>query len=239
MLYVCAFCTATISNPTPQTRMSNTTKPSYCLTAETAAVTFPVTNVELYGTSSTEIAKVKKFLDDLVSEECTSKDVQSELIANLPEVDKKAIVEFSQTNEVRVQVVAKDKLIVSGKKDDVLDTILNINKFLQAAHDREIREGEERRLSKTLHWDVAEGETWQPLNSSISYELELAFHKKKDKYSYQDKGETFTVDFKEMKQVNSKGQTCKIKRTLLADSDTGNNLMFLHYCTANLEVTNF
>ncbi|XP_058248540.1 protein mono-ADP-ribosyltransferase PARP14 isoform X2 [Hemibagrus wyckioides] len=210
---------ATIPKPT-QTRMSNTTKLSYCLAAETAAVTFPVTNVELYGTSSTEIAKVKKFLDDLVSEECTSMDVQSELIANLPEVNKKAIVEFSQTNEVRVQVVAKDKLIVSGKKDDVLDTVLNINKFVQAARDREIREGEERRLSKTLHWDVAKGETWQPLNSSISYELELAFHKKKDKYTYQVKGETFTMDFKEMKQVNSKGKTCKVKRTLLADSDT-------------------
>ncbi|KAK3568819.1 hypothetical protein QTP86_017386 [Hemibagrus guttatus] len=204
----------------PKPSMSDTTKSSYCLAAETAAVTFPVTNVELYGTSSTEIAKVKKFLDDLVSDECTSKDVQSEFIANLPEADKKAIVALSQTNQVRVEMVSKDKMIVSGKKDDVLDTVLNINKFLQEARDREIREGEERRLSKTLHWDVAKGETWQPLTSSISYELELAFHKKKDKYTYQDKGETFTVDFKEMKQVNSKGKTCKVKRTLLADSDT-------------------
>ncbi|XP_060731719.1 uncharacterized protein parp14rs3 isoform X3 [Tachysurus vachellii] len=204
----------TIPKPTPQT------SPAYCLAAATAAVTFPVTNVELCGTSSTDIAKVKKFLDDLVSEECTSKDVQSDHIASFPEADKKAIVELSRSNQVRVLVAAKDKLIVSGKKDDVLDTVLNINKFLQSARDSQIREGEERRLSKTLRWDVAEGESWRPLNSSISYELELAFDKKENTFTYQDKGETFTVDFKKMIRVSTKGKTCTLKRTLLADSDT-------------------
>lgn len=195
---------------------------------------FPITNVEVYGTSSTDIAKVKKFLDDLVSEECTSMDVESSHLANFPEADNKAIVELSQSNQVRVLVAAKDKLIVSGKKDDVLDTVLNIQKFLQAARDREIREGEERRLSKTLQWEVAEGEMWLPLDSSISYELELAFHKKEHIFRYQDKGESFTVDFKEMKRVNTKGKDCKVKRTLFADSDTGNKFYVSAslYCSA-------
>ncbi|KAF4086741.1 hypothetical protein AMELA_G00087870 [Ameiurus melas] len=209
-----------IPKSTQQTGTSDSTKQKLCLATETAAVTFPVTNVDVYGTSSTDIAKVKKLLDDLVSDECTSVDVKSDHIAKLPEADNKAIVELSQGNQVHVLVAAKDKLIVSGKKEDVLDTVLKINSFLQAARDMEIRGGEERRLSKTLCWEVAEGETWVPLNSSISYELELAFHKKEQKYSYQDKGETFTVDFKEMKRVNTKGKTCKIKRTLFADSDT-------------------
>ncbi|XP_026783862.3 protein mono-ADP-ribosyltransferase PARP14 isoform X1 [Pangasianodon hypophthalmus] len=208
----------TVPNPTQQT--SDSSKSKLCLATETAAVTFPVTNVEVYGTSSTDIAKVIKLLDDLVSEECTSMDVQSSHLANFPEADNKAIVELSQNNQVHVLVAAADKLIVSGKKDDVLDTVLNINKFLQAARDREFREGEERRLSKTLRWEVAEEETWLPLNSSISYELELAFHKKDEKFSYQENGETFTVDFKEMKRVNTKGKTCKVKRSLFADSDT-------------------
>ncbi|KAI5107530.1 poly [ADP-ribose] polymerase 14 isoform X2 [Silurus meridionalis] len=205
-----------VSNPTQQT--SDSTK--FCLAAQTASVTFPVTHVDLYGTSSADIGKVKKFLDDLISEEWIRKDVQSNHLANFPEADNKKIVELSQRNQVHVFVAAKDKLIVSGKKEDVLDIVLNINNFIQASQNRELRKGEERRLSKTLRWEVAEGETWVPLNSSISYKIELAFHKKEQKFTYKDKGESFTVDFKEMKLVNSKGITRKVKRTLLVDSDT-------------------
>ncbi|XP_060785283.1 protein mono-ADP-ribosyltransferase PARP14 isoform X3 [Neoarius graeffei] len=210
----------TIPRVPQQTETPDSTKPKLCLATETNAVTFPITNVEIYGIYSTDIAKVKKFLDDLVSEECISRDVESSHLANFPEAENKAIVELSQRNQVHVLVAAKDKLIVSGKKDDVLDTVLNIQKFIQAAQDRENREGEERRLSKTLRWEVAEEETWVPLNSSISYELELAFHKKEHTFSYQDKGKSFTIDFKEMKQFNTKGKAWKVKRTLFADSDT-------------------
>lgn len=231
-MHFCAFCTVTIPKSTQQTWISDSTKPKFCLATETAAVTFPVTNVEVYGTSSTDIAKVKRFLDELVSDECTSMEVPSSHLANFPEADNKAIVELSQCNQVHVLVAAKDKLIVSGKKDDVLNTVLNINKFLQAARDREIRGEEESRLSKTLRWEVAEGESWLPLNTSISYEMELAFHKKEQKFSYQENRETFTVDFKEMTRVNTKGKSCKVKRTLIADSDTGNDLKFLQASTS-------
>lgn len=209
-----------VTTPKPAPQTSSSTKQTYCLTAELAPVTFPITYVEIYGTSSPNMAEVKKFLDNLISEECSSKDVQSSYITNFPEADNKAIVELGKSNQVHVLVAAKDKLVVSGKKEDVLDTVLNINKFIQAAQDRENRKSEERRLSKTLHWDVAEGGTWKPLSSRISYELELAFHRKENTFSYQDKGETFTVNFKEMKAVSTKGQSCKVKRTLLADSDT-------------------
>lgn len=229
--YICVyFCTVPI--PTRQTWTSDSSKLKFCLATETAAVTFPLTSLEIYGTSSADIAEVKKFLDDLVSEECTSKDVSSSHLANVTEADNKAILELSQSNEVRILVAAKDKLTVSGKKDDVLDTVLNVNKVLQAARDRGIREEEESRLSKTLRWEVAKKETWLPLNSSVSYEMELAFHRKEQTFVYQDKGETFTVDFKEMKRGNAKGKTCKIKRTLFADSDTGNNPKALEACTA-------
>ncbi|TSM60544.1 Poly [ADP-ribose] polymerase 14 [Bagarius yarrelli] len=208
----------TTPNPTPQTSIS--TKLNFCLSAELAAVTFPVMTVEIYGTSSPDMAKVKKFLDDLISDECSSKEVMSGYITNLPQADSKAIVDLSKSNQVHVLIAAKDKLVVSGRKEDVLDTVLNVNKFIQAAQDRESKENEKRRLSKTLHWDVAEKGTWQPLSSTVSYEMELAFHRKETTFSYNEKGETFTVNFNEMKRVNSKGESCKVKRTLLADSDT-------------------
>ncbi|XP_026865824.2 protein mono-ADP-ribosyltransferase PARP14 [Electrophorus electricus] len=206
---------------TKQTQVgSNPVNPPLCLAAATAAVTFPVTNVEVYGLSSVDLAKIKKFLEDLISEECTSKEIQSSHLASLPKAEKEAIVALSQSNQVCVLVAAPDKLTVSGKKDDVLDAVLKINNFLQAARDRETQKGEERRLRETLCWEKAEGDAWVSLESSISYQLELAFHKKEQMLTYQEKGDTYTVDFKEMKVVNIKGNTCRIKRTLLGDSET-------------------
>ncbi|XP_036426953.1 protein mono-ADP-ribosyltransferase PARP14 isoform X2 [Colossoma macropomum] len=211
----------TKARPIKQTQAaSKPVKPPLCLATETAAVTFPVMNVEVYGTSPADLAKLKKCISDLISEECTSKDILSSHLPILPEADKEAIVALSHSNQVHVHVAAADKLTVSGKTEDVLDAVLKINSFLQGVKDRELQEEEEKRLSETLRWEVAEGEAWVPLDKSISYQMELAFHKKEQTFTYQKKGETYTVNFKDLKRVNSKGQSCRVKRTLLGDSET-------------------
>lgn len=177
--------------------------------------------VDVYGTSPTNLANVKKLLDELVKEECISKDVQSSHITNLAETDKKAIVTLSRANQISILVTSSDKLTVSGKRDDVLDAVLKINGFIQEARDREMREGEVKRLREMVCWEVARGERWESLEPGISYDIELAFHRKEKSFQYQENGETYTVDFNQMEVTNSKQESCRIKRTLLGDSDTG------------------
>ncbi|XP_059356739.1 protein mono-ADP-ribosyltransferase PARP14-like [Carassius carassius] len=197
-----------------------TQRPAICLAKETAAVLFPVMAVDVYGTSPTNLCKVKKLLDELVKEECISKDIQSSHITDLPETDKKAIVALSQANQISIMVTSSDKLIVSGKRDNVLDAVLKINGFIQAARDREMREGEVKRLRETLCWEVAREERWESLEPGISYDIELAFHRKQKSFQYQEKGETYMVDFKKMEVTNIKLESCWIKRTLIGGSDT-------------------
>ncbi|KAI4884956.1 hypothetical protein NFI96_026801, partial [Prochilodus magdalenae] len=211
-------------------RASNPTQPSQTNpgpakqpedpTTDTAAGAFPVTTVEVYGTSPADLAKVKKLLDDLMSEECTSRDFQSTYLASIQEADKEAIVALGKNNQVDIVMASPDTITVSGKKDDVLDTVLNISTFIQAAKEREAQESEKRRLRETLCWEVAEGESWVALDSDISYQLELAFHKKEESFTYEEEGEVYTVDFKELRRENSRGQSWKIKRTLIGDPDT-------------------
>ncbi|KAL7881368.1 hypothetical protein AOLI_G00082160 [Acnodon oligacanthus] len=201
------------TNPSPA-------KQPLSLTTALAAVSFPVMTVEVYGTSPARLAKVKKLLDDLISEECTSRDVQSSYVANLQEADKEAIVSLSKNNQVRILVSSSDKLTVSGKKEDVLDTVLNISSSIQAAKEREARESEMKRLNETLYWEVADEEEWVPLDSSISFLLELAFHEKEQNFIYEVEGEVYTVDLKELTKRNSRGKSCRIRRTLIGDSDT-------------------
>ncbi|XP_066542681.1 protein mono-ADP-ribosyltransferase PARP14-like isoform X3 [Hoplias malabaricus] len=208
------------SVPKPGSIKQTQTLSPLCFATKITSVTFPIMNVEVYGTSTTDLAKVKAFLDDLISEECASQDIESSHLPSLPEADKESIVALSKNNQVHVHVLAADKWTVSGKKDDVLDAVLKINKFLQAAKDRELQKEEEKRLSETLRWEVARGEAWAPLDVSISYQMERAFYNKEQTFSYQAKGENYTVDFKDLKRVNSKGESCRVKRTLLGDSET-------------------
>lgn len=179
--------------------------------------------VDVYGTSQTNLSEVKRILDELISDECVSKDIQSRHIADLPETDKKNIVSLSRANQVSVLVTGLDKLTVYGKKDDVLDAVLKINGFIQAARDRETRAGEVKRLREVLCWERVRGERWEALDNAVSYDIELAFHRKLKSFQYQENGESYTVDFSEMKLTNSKQESCRIKRTLLGDSDTGTN----------------
>lgn len=191
---------------------------------ETAAVTFPVTKVQIYGTSSSDINKVKQFLDDLISEECTSEDVVSSHLTNLSDTEKREIAALSLYNQVDIQMDSKDKFIVSGKKDDVLDVVRKIEKIVRDAQDRKVQESEEKRLSKMLCWQIAKGDKWKSLGPKISYQLELANENKQPSFTYQDKGKTCTVNFREMKWVNSTGRSSTVKRTLCGDSDTGKQI---------------
>ena len=176
--------------------------------------------VEMYGTSPADLAKVRKLLDDLISEECTSRDVQSGYLANLQEADKEAIVTLIKNNQVHILVASSDELTVSGKKEDVLDAVLNISSCMRAAKGREAEESEIKRLSEIVGWEVGEGEEWVPLDPRISYKLEC--HKKRQNFTYEDEGEVYTVDFKKLTRRNSRGKSCRIRRTLIGDSDTGN-----------------
>lgn len=176
----------------------------------------------VYGPSPASLTKVKKLLDELISEECISQDLFSSHLHLLLEAQKEAIVALSQTNQVHVLVTSPDKMTISGKKDDVLSAVLQIKDYLQGARDRESREGEEKRLRETVRWEAGEGETWGELDCSLSYDLELAFHRKDKCFKYNHQGETFTVDLKDMQQTDSKGTITRVKRSLVADSETGN-----------------
>ncbi|KAL7881367.1 hypothetical protein AOLI_G00082150 [Acnodon oligacanthus] len=151
----------------PKSTQQNNTNPSpakqpLSLTTALAAASFPVMTVEVYGTSPAGLANVKNLLDDLISEECTSKYVQSSYVANFQEADKEAIITLSQNNQVRILVSSSDKLTVSGKKEDVLDTVLNISSSIQTTKEREARESEIKRLCTGKWLKERHGYHWTP-----------------------------------------------------------------------------
>ncbi|KAI1884919.1 hypothetical protein AGOR_G00214850 [Albula goreensis] len=208
---------ATLPNLSRSQTSSDTTITN--LADTTASVTFPVMVAEVYGVSAANLAQVKRCLDELVAEECTSQDVETEHLHLLTESEKQAIAAMSQKDQVKIQVL-QNKLKVTGKTNDVLLAIQHIKDSLQRARERENLEREEKRLKKTICWEVEKSQSWKHLDTRTNYNMELAFHKKDQLWTYQDRGVSFTVDFKNMTQKDSRGNTMKIKRTLLGDSET-------------------
>lgn len=194
--------------------------PALCLARESAAVSFPVMEMEVYGTSGTQLAEVKSLLDDLLSEESESKDLQSRHIADLTESDAEAVVKLSRAGQVRVQMESLEQLTVSGRREEVLEAALKISLLLQEAQERAARGAAVQRLRDILSWEKLTGERWTPLDPSVSYDMELAFHRQQKSFQFQQDGEMFTVDFSRMELHCSAQETTRVRRSLRGDSDT-------------------
>ncbi|XP_056322010.1 protein mono-ADP-ribosyltransferase PARP14-like isoform X2 [Danio aesculapii] len=194
--------------------------PALCLARETAAVSFPMMEMEVYGTSRTQLAEVTSLLDDLLSEESERKDLQSRHITDLTESDAEAVVSLSRAMQVRVQMESLEQLTVSGRREEVLEAALKISLLLQEAQERAARRAAVQRLQDTLSWELLAGERWTPIDPSVSYDIELAFHSQQKSFQFQQDGDTLTVDFSHMELRSSTQETARIKRSLRGDSDT-------------------
>lgn len=209
------------SKPGPKRSQSH---PSLDLTSLLANVTYPTMTVEVYGTAAGNLAQVKKCLEDLLAEECSSQDVEAQSLCFLQEVEKQAIIDLSIKHHLCVAAQI-NKLTVSGKKDDVLMAVLKIKDILQGAKERENQKFEEERIKKTVLWEKVKQGSWTSIKSNISYNLECAYIRQKKTNLFTQKGETYKVDLEQMQMTNGKGISFKIRRTpLVGDSDTGTQI---------------
>ncbi|KAK0144088.1 Poly [ADP-ribose] polymerase 14 [Merluccius polli] len=207
-----ALGTAKIS--VPPTRQS-----SLCLASVCRDVSFPKVEVEVHGCCSSDVAKVKELVDDLVTNECKLYSICSPYMHNLLDSEIQAIVTLSKNLQVCVSVSAPDKATASGKVEDALTMVREIEKYLQTAKEWTIRQEEENRLREMVRWEVSDGETWAELSVCVSLDLERAMYEKKASISYTQNKQTYTVNLKSMEQRDRKGTITRIKRTLKADSE--------------------
>ncbi|MGH0151153.1 UNVERIFIED_CONTAM: hypothetical protein FKN15_042096 [Acipenser sinensis] len=175
--------------------------------------------VEVYSTSKDGISKVKECIKDLIAEECSSSDIDSEHISHLLDAERQQMAQLCEKQQIQLEI-GQRKITVSGKRDDVLTAALTINKLIQNAKERDGRKQEEKRMKKTVRWEMFIHGKPKALGSRINYELEVAYHKKEKTYVYSHNGESYTVDMGKMQQADQKGNVIKIKRMPLTDSDT-------------------
>ena len=175
----------------------------------------------MLGCCSSDVAKVKELVDDLVTNECKLYSICSPYMHNLLDSEIQAIATLSKNLQVCVSVSGPDKATALGKVEDALTMVREIEKYLQTAKEWTIRQEEENRLREMVRWEVSDGETWAELSVCVSLDLERAMYEKKASISYTQNKQTYTVNLKSMEQRDGKGTITRIKRTLKADSENG------------------
>ncbi|MGH0142107.1 UNVERIFIED_CONTAM: hypothetical protein FKN15_041281 [Acipenser sinensis] len=204
----------------PVKTVSSRVQPIISNTSPTAkAVKYPVSTVEVYSTSKDGISKVKECIKDLIAEECSSSDIDSEHISHLLDAERQQMAQLCEKQQIQLEI-GQRKITVSGKRDDVLTAALTINKLIQNAKERDGRKQEEKRVKKTVRWEMFIHGKPKALGSRINYELEVAYHKKEKTYVYSHNGKSYTVDMGKMQQADQKGNVIKLKRMPLTDSET-------------------
>ncbi|CAL8267046.1 unnamed protein product [Lota lota] len=196
-----------------------TQQPSMCLASGCGDVSFHKVEVEVLGCCSSNVAKVKKRVDDMVTNEWKLHQISSPYLSRLLTSEKQAIVALSRSLQVCVSVLAPDKATVSGKDFDALTMVHQIEKYLQNAKECETRREEEKRLWETVRWEVCDGETWAELDPAVSLDLEHVLHKKEPSISYTQQQRTYTVNLDKMERTDRNGTIARIKRTLKAGSE--------------------
>lgn len=181
----------------------------------------------MLGCCSSDVEKAKQLVDDLLTSEWMQTKICSPHLPLLLDSDKQNIVALSQDLQVCVTATAQGTVTVSGKSDDALTIARQIEKHLQTAKELESRQEEEKRLRKTVRWEVSDGETWVELDQSLSLELEHALHRKERSYRYTRQQQNYTVNLDKMEQTNSTGIITTINRTLKANSETGTVLYII------------
>lgn len=209
----------------PSTRQASPSLATIC-----RDVSFPRVEVEVLGCCLSDVEKAKKLLDDLVMSELKPIEIPAPHLHLLLEADKLDIVANSQSLQVCITVMASDTVILSGKSDDTLDIARQIEKYLQNAKDRVSRQEEEKRLRKTLRWEVSNGERWTELDQSVSLDLENNLQRKVKSFSYTWQQQTYVVNLDNREQKDGLGNITKLKRTLMADSETGTVVCIIHFC---------
>ncbi|KAG7258058.1 hypothetical protein CRUP_026696 [Coryphaenoides rupestris] len=198
-----------------------TRQASLSLASACRHVSFPRVDVEVLGCCSSDVAKAKQLVDDLVTSELKQTKICSPHLPLLLDTDKQDIVALSQSLQVCVTATAPDTVTVSGKAEDALTVARQIEKHLQIAKELASRREEEKRLRETVRWEVSDGETWVELDQSLSLDLEHALHRKERSIRYTRQQQTYTVNLDKMERTDSIGTITTINRTLKANSETG------------------
>ncbi|XP_043930817.1 protein mono-ADP-ribosyltransferase PARP14-like [Protopterus annectens] len=180
------------------------------------SVQYPSCTVQIYSTSKDAISKVHSYIDDIIKDNCSTQLINTTYGNSFSDVELQTICAMCEKTQIKVELET-DSIVVKGKTDDVLASVVKINSLLQDLKERINRKQEEDIIKKTVQWEIVTEENIKPFNSNLNYELEMNFLKKQNIFTYTHGGQLYTINFEKKEQADPQGNCVKIRRRILLE----------------------
>ncbi|XP_072891762.1 protein mono-ADP-ribosyltransferase PARP14-like [Hemitrygon akajei] len=170
--------------------------------------------IEIYGMSNKNIDEVRKYIENIIKEHCTSKTIENIGTPYCSLDQMQELVDFCEDLQLRVEIQLNN-IEISGYTEACLEFITKFNFVVHSAKDQMNRKQEEAQIKAFVQWEMMYQGKFQPCDQSLNCDLEKAHRQKMKTVTDKKNGETYTADFKKMQLTDSKGKMFAISRRLL------------------------
>ncbi|XP_026232456.1 poly(ADP-ribose) polymerase family member 14-related sequence 1 isoform X2 [Anabas testudineus] len=168
------------------------------------------------GNSQTDVDSAKKWINDLISKELYSSNIQDNAIHSFSDADYKHLENIQKTLGVSIRTESKKgqaSVTIEGLSKDVLEGSNVIHEMLRKARDKQVLEKNIELAGTVADWQYQQqGFQFQSFDAMTNYNLEQALENNQKTVKVTIKGQDYTVTMPSGPATDSQGRTLNIKR---------------------------
>lgn len=168
------------------------------------------------GNSQTNVDSAKHRINDLISAELNTSDIQDSAILSFSDTDYKHIENIQKTLGVSIRIESKKdqaSVIIEGLSKDVLKATNEIHEMVRKARDEELLQRNIELVGTVADWQYQQqGLQFQSFDATTNYHLEKALEDDHKTVKVTVQGQDYTVTMPSGPATNSKGHVLQIKR---------------------------
>lgn len=190
------------------------------------------------GESQTNVDKVKKWIDDLISKELDTDIITDDTLLNLPDCDMKSIQDLQEKFDVKMSLQQQSdtsvdtenaSLTIEGLSRDVLMASREVQKILRKSRERESLERQVELTSNLVEWQYNLQGQYQAFDPHTNFSLEQAKEKNQRQVEVTIQGQKYHVTLPNGPAVDIYGNQVELKRIDKLGGDISNFILIFKF----------
>ncbi|XP_062390420.1 poly(ADP-ribose) polymerase family member 14-related sequence 1 isoform X2 [Sardina pilchardus] len=182
------------------------------------------------GESQANIDDVKKWIEELISQESFTDTITDETLLNLPDSDMKIIQDLQEKYDVKMTMTTNSQQAMLGTDDatltfeglsrDVATSSREVQKILSKVRERESLERQMELTSNLVEWQYQHQGQYHAFDPQNNLRLEQGKNRKQRHVDVTIQGQKYTASLPDGPAVDIRGNQVKLKRVDKLEGDT-------------------
>lgn len=168
------------------------------------------------GDTQTKVDSAKKWINDKISQEYHSMEIEDNAIRSFSDADRQKIIDMQKTMDISIRTVSnkpKATITIEGLSRDVLKANAEIIKMMSRVRDEEELNRKVELASAAADWQYQQsGFQFQSFDEMTNFHLEEALQQNLPTVKVTVKGQDYTVTMPKGPATDSQGNILEIKR---------------------------